>query len=51
MCHAPAAHRGAARELHDVFNMCRSHDARVVNTNIHEQLVEFDILLGVGQKQ
>jgi len=48
-CATPAAARGcAARELHDVFNVRRSHDARVVNADVHEQLVELDILLGVG---
>ena len=32
-----------------MFCACaRSHDALVVNSDIHEQLVERDILLGVG---
>src|SRR3979490_858729 len=48
MRHTMPARSGSAGELHDVFDMRRPHDAGVVDTDIHEQLVELDVLLGVG---
>ena len=42
------AHGSAAGKLDDILDMRRSHDARVVDADIHEQLVELHILLGVG---
>ena len=48
MRHTMPARGGPAGELHDVFHMRRPHDAGVVDTDIHEQLVELDVLLGVG---
>jgi hypothetical protein len=48
MCYAAPARRGSTRELHHIFDMRRSHDAGIVNTYIHEQFVELDILLSVG---
>jgi hypothetical protein len=48
MRHTMPARSGSAGELHHVFHMRRPHNAGVVDTNIHEQLVELDVLLGVG---
>ena len=43
--------RRAARQLDDVLDMGRAHDARVVDGDVHEQLVELDVLLGEGVDQ
>src|SRR5438552_16528946 len=48
MRHAAIEQRRSAGEVRDVFDMCRSHDARVVLRDVHEQLVELDVLLRVG---
>ena len=37
-----------ARQVRDVLDMCRPHDSRVVLRDIHEELVELDVLLREG---
>jgi hypothetical protein len=49
--HASPGERGSAGELHHVLHMRWPHDARVVDADIGEQLVELDILLGMGVNQ
>src|SRR3546814_4928050 len=41
----------AAGKFRYVFHMGWSHDARVVHADVHEELVQLDILLGVGIKE
>ena len=48
---APVGERRAAGELDDVLGVGRAHDAAVIDAHVHEQLVELDILLGVGVQQ
>ena len=48
---AALGERGAAGEVDDVLDVRRAHDPRVVDRDIHEQLVELDILLGVRVHQ
>src|SRR3546814_3117444 len=43
--------RGADGELDDILDMGRPHDPRAVGAGIHEQLVELNILLGVGVEE
>ena len=47
-CATPCRLAAVRLELHDIFHMRRPHDAGVVDTDIHEQLVELDVLLGVS---
>ena len=49
--HAAAGQRRAAGELDDVLDVRRAHDPRVVDADVHEQLVELDVLLRVGADQ
>ena len=48
---APVGERRAAGEFDDVLGVGRTHDAAVIDAHVHEQLVELDILLGVGVQQ
>ena len=48
---APVGERRAAGEFDDVLGVGRPHHAAVVDAHVHEQLVEFDILLRVGVRQ
>lgn len=41
----------SARQIGHVLNVCRSHHAGVVDADVLEQLVEFDVLLGVRGKE
>ena len=41
----------AASKLGHVFDVGRSHDPRIVDADIHEELVQLHILLGVGVKK
>ena len=46
MCaHAAPQQRRSAREVCDVFNVRRSHDAHTVFRDVHEDFIELDILL------
>src|SRR5690349_14339562 len=47
----PISKGGAACQLGDILNMRRPHYTGVVNADVHEQLVELDILLGVGMQE
>ena len=40
-----------ARQVRDVFHMAGAHDPRIVDGDVHENFVEFDILLSVRLKQ
>ena len=45
MRHTPIAERGTAGEVSHGFDMRKSHDARVVDRDIHKKFVEIDVLL------
>jgi hypothetical protein len=51
VCHAAIGERRPTGELDHVLDMRGTHDPRVVHAHVHEQLVEFDILLGVGMQK
>src|ERR1051326_1837063 len=44
---ASSAERRAAREVRNLLDVRRTHDPRVVNGDIHKELVEIDVLLSV----
>ena len=48
---AAIGERGAASQLDDILDMRRAHDAVVVFADVDEELVELDILLGLGVQQ
>ena len=48
MRHAAIGDRRAASKLGHVLDMRRPHDARIVDADIHEELVQLHVLLGVG---
>src|SRR5947209_15421926 len=41
----------SAGEINDVFYMSRAHHALVVNRNVHEELIEGDVLLRARANQ
>ena len=41
----------AARQVGHRRDVCRAHDPRVVNRDVHKKLVEIDVLLGMGIDQ
>ena len=43
--------RGAAGQIGDVFHVGRAHDALVEDGDVHEELVERDVLLRIGADQ
>src|SRR5437588_4439445 len=45
VCHSVVGKSGSSSQVRDVLYMCRSHNAFVKNGDIHEELVESDILL------
>ena len=45
--HPAIRERGAACQVGNIFHMVRAHDARVVDANVHEDFVQFDVLLRV----
>ena len=51
MRHAAIGERGPAGERHDILDMRRAHDPRVVDGDVHEKLVELHVLLRVGVEQ
>ncbi|HVJ77973.1 MAG TPA: hypothetical protein VM620_09070 [Hyphomicrobium sp.] len=51
MSHAAVRECSTASEIDDVFGVGRSHDTRIVDGDVHEQFVEFHVLLGVCVEQ
>src|SRR3954469_17191491 len=51
MCHAAIRKCSADRQLDDVLDVRRSHDALVVYAGIDEQLIGLDVLLRQGTDQ
>ena len=49
--HAAIRQRRAARQVRHVLHMGRPHDPRVVDGDVHENLVEFHILLSMRVEQ
>ena len=49
--HPSIGQSGAASQFGHVFDVGRSHDARVIDADIHEELVQLHILLGIGVEQ
>src|SRR5579883_451948 len=45
VCNAPVGERSTAGELDDILDVARAHYARVVDADIHEELVELHVLL------
>ena len=41
----------AHSEIHDVFDMSRSHNALIAGRDVHVETIQSDILLGVGPDQ
>ena len=49
--HAPLGERGAARQRRHILHVSRAHHAFVVDRDVHEELVQRDVLLGGGANQ
>ena len=47
----PVGKRGSTSQLDGVLDMVRTHDLRVVDADVDEQAVEFDVLLSEGVEQ
>src|SRR5918996_1373267 len=45
MCDPAIAKRGAACQVSDLFNMGRAHDSRIVDSDIHKDAIQINILL------